>query len=74
MKRVPHLIAALAAAYGIHSLHYVWLLQRTAQACTQATSSHADTQELAGAQRICSAAGVDTTAMLRRIFPPASKS
>lgn len=73
MERGVRLVAALAVAWGIYSTHDLWLLRRTADACDQAMNSQVDTQELIGAQRICSAAGVDTTRMLRRIFPPAPK-
>jgi len=69
MNRLSRFLFALLAAYGIYSTHYLWLLRRTGAACDQIVKDHADTQELTGAQRICSAAGVDTTPMLHLIFP-----
>lgn len=73
MERVIRMVAALAVGYGIYSTHDLWLLQRTEEACHQATISQADSRELMGAQRICSAAGVDVTPMLRKIFPQAPR-
>ena len=69
MNRLAWLLLAVLAGHGIYSMHYVWLLQRTGHACAQTTADPVDRQELIGAQRICSAAGVDTLPMLRRIFP-----
>lgn len=69
MNRLARFLVAVVAAHGVYSMYYVWLLQRTSHACAQIVADHANTQELTGAQRICSAAGVDTTPMLHLIFP-----
>ena len=69
MNRLAWFLLAVLAAHSVYSMYYVWLLQRTSHACAQIAAEAADKQELIGAQRICSAAGVDTLPMLRRIFP-----
>ncbi len=58
----------LLIAYGVYSLHFVWLLHRTSNECQQMTNAHVDQQQLKGAQRVCSASGFDTSIMLKRIF------
>lgn len=59
---------ALLLAYSVYSLHFIWLLQRTSNECQQISTSHVDLKQLVQAQRVCSAAGFDTSNMLKGIF------
>ena len=69
MNRLAWFLLAVLAGHGVYSMYYAWLLQWTGHARAQTTADPVDRQELICAQRICSAAGVDTLPMLRRILP-----
>jgi hypothetical protein len=69
MTRTQRFAVGLLAAYCAYSFHYVWLLNRTDSACQQELKGVSNHRELLGAQRICSAAGVDTSAMLKMLWP-----
>lgn len=64
----------LLAIYGAYSAHDIWLLDRTTSACEAASKEATNRHELLGAQRVCSAAGVDTSDMLKTIFPPSPRA
>ena len=69
MTRIQRFAVGLLVAYCAYSCHYLWLLDRTASACRQELNGAPNHHELLGAERICSAAGMDTVEMLKVIWP-----
>ncbi|WP_243049530.1 hypothetical protein [Dyella sp. RRB7] len=69
MEPLRRIAICLLVAYCAYSAHVIWLMNRTHDTCSEALQGQPDRHELLGAQRICSAAGVDTMAMLKVIFP-----
>jgi hypothetical protein len=73
MEQLRRIALGLIIAYCAYSTHYIWLLNRTQVACNDAMQGQPNSQELLGAARICSAAGVDAIPMLKRVFPQTPK-
>ena len=69
MEQLRRIVIGLIVAYCAYSAHYIWLLNRTQAACNEAMQGQPNAQELLGAARICSAAGVDARPMLKMVFP-----
>jgi hypothetical protein len=69
MTRLQRFGLGLLLAYCAYSAHFIYLLHRTSSVCEQTLNDTSNHHELLGAQRICSAAGVDTTAMLKTLWP-----